>query len=170
MVFLQSNMDRFVWNLLLQLLKSDYAKQGGANCSRNRIYKWYTELRNRCGTRFLHGQVSHITHIILYELAYDKMPDIIFGEPKFRHRCSWKVSLPLVFTRDNTVGPAKFVSDRDIRISKFGNRVSAVQFRMDTNYAQLVSYMIRTEDGDLSYHAKSETIRHPLKYHTVYWA
>ena len=166
MIFRQSSMDRFVWNRFLQQLKDDFAKMGGANCSRNRVVlckniryfsrinpasysprnvesfcralrvnKWYTELRNSSGTRFLRGQVSSITRARLYELAhhfalyqktqyelaYDKTPDTIFVEPKFRHRCSWKVSLPLVFTRDNTVGPAKFVSGRDIRISKFGN-------------------------------------------------
>ena len=108
---------------------------GGANCSKKHVNKWYTELRNSSGTQFLRGQVSSITRARLYELgrhfalyqktqydlAYDKTPDTIFGEPKFRRRDNWKVSLPLVFTRDNTVGPAKFVSDRDIHISRFGN-------------------------------------------------
>ena len=135
MVFQQSNKDRFVWNRFLQQLKDDFAKMGSANCSRNRVNKWYTELRNSSDIRFLRGQVSSITRARLYELgrhfapyqktqselAYDKTPDTIFGEPKFRHRDNWKVSLPLVFTRDNTVGPAKFVRDRDIHISRFGN-------------------------------------------------
>ena len=38
---------------------------------------------------------------------------------------------------------------------------------MGTNHTQLVSYMIRTEDGDLSYNAKYETIRRPPKYHIL---
>lgn len=48
MIFRQSSADRFARNRFLQQLKDDFAKIGGANCSRNRVNKEYTEMRNRC--------------------------------------------------------------------------------------------------------------------------
>ena len=134
MVFLQSAMDRLVWNLLLGLFKEEYRKHY-VNCSRNRVNKWYTEMRNTAGKLFLRGQVSQITRERLhelahsfklfqetqFELAHEIIPKHKFGQPKFRHRGNWPVSLPLTITRGNTVGPAKFISGRDIRITKFGD-------------------------------------------------
>ena len=113
-------MDRKVWNQLLEVLKQEHEQRGYANCSKNRISAWYTEIRHAQGTRYLRDQISQVTRNRLYELGnsfelyqtslQDDDTVRVLGVPEFRHRGNWDVSLPLTITRNNTDGSAKIDS------------------------------------------------------------
>ena len=127
----QASHDRWTYNRLLEVLDSEYRRQGRVNCTRGRISKWYTNLRKQ--TPFLQETVSRVSREKLYGLGrhYEQYveterlkaagikPEHEFGKPRFK-RYGDSVSIPLTISHDGTVGSARFTGNLVIRISKLG--------------------------------------------------
>ena len=155
----QSGMDRRVHNELLAIFKDEYRRYGRVRTSRHRVNSWYTDLRNRSGPRWLRRSVSLMTRQTLYDLArhYDQYVETEYlkacgaepypewGEPRFRKH-SDRISIPLHITHDNTVGNARFLDGRTIRISKMGDIRMSRPFPT-TNYRPKTGRLFQTEDG-----------------------
>ena len=59
MLVRQAGMDRYVHNRLLKTFRDEYHRTGVVDTSRHRINKWYTELRNETGPKWLEFGVWH---------------------------------------------------------------------------------------------------------------
>ena len=69
MLHRQAGMDRYVHNRLLETFRDEYRRAGVVDTSHHRINKWYTELRNETGPKWLKSSVSGITRQILHDLG-----------------------------------------------------------------------------------------------------
>ena len=128
----QASHDRWTYNQLLEVFRSEYKLQGWVNCTRGRIGKWYTEMRKQ--HPFLRQTVSRVSRDKLFELgrhyaqhveterlkAAGEKPETEFGEPHFK-RYSDNISIPLTISHDGTVGSARFTGERTIRITRLGD-------------------------------------------------
>ena len=155
----QSGMDRFAYNKLLEQFRAEYRVNGRVRTSRHRVNSWYTDLRNHSGPGWLRQSVSLMTRQTLYDLArhYDQYveaeylkacgaePYSEWGEPRFRKHGD-RISIPLHITHDNTVGDARFLNDRTIRISKMGDIRMSRPFPT-TNYRPKTGRLFQTADG-----------------------
>ena len=96
LLHLQASHDRWTYNRLLETLKAEYKRYGWVNCSRGRISKWYTEMREKHS--FLRQTVSYMSRKSLFALGhhYEQYvetkrlkaagikPEAEFGEPHFK--------------------------------------------------------------------------------------
>ena len=157
LLHLQASHDRWTYNKLLETLKVEYKQQGWINCSRGRISKWYTEMREK--HPFLRQTVSYMSRKSLFALGhhYEQYveterlkaagikPEAEFGEPHFK-RYGETISLPIAITHDKTKGSAWFDGHRTIRISKMGEMYLSREFPM-LNYRPKVGTIYQTRDG-----------------------
>ena len=100
MILSQAGSDRFMYNLLLEILMEEFRRTGRAGTSRGRISAWYTKRRNETGPWWLKKSVSYITRQKMYELclhysqyveserakAAGVKPGTVWGEPHFKRR------------------------------------------------------------------------------------
>ena len=146
-----------MYNKLLETLKDEFRTNGYVNCTRGRISAWYTEQRKQLP--FLRRTTSYITREKLFALgqhfaqyveterlkAIGVKPEAEFGEPHFR-RYSDRFSIPLTITHDGTVGSARFINMRTIRITKLGDIHLSREFPFP-NFRPKKATLYQTADG-----------------------
>ena len=154
LLHLQASHDRWTYNRLLETLKAEYKRYGWVNCSRGRISKWYTEMREK--HPFLRQTVSYMSRESLFVLGhhYEQYvetkrlkaagikPEAEFGEPHFK-RYGDPISLPITISHNAS---ARFDGYRTIRISKMGEIYLSREFPM-LNYRAKVGTIHQTRDG-----------------------